>query len=111
MRIDRRVQAGTLPSLFGPYWETMERARPSSDSGDVSGSMDADASTAVVAPASRSEPATGSPSRAASTADRMGRYVVLEEVGRGGMGQVLRAYDPKLERGVAVKGVGLELVG
>ncbi len=33
----------------------------------------------------------------------LARYVVLEEIGRGGMGQVLRAYDPKLQREVALK--------
>jgi eukaryotic-like serine/threonine-protein kinase len=36
---------------------------------------------------------------------RLGRYLVIDEVGRGGMGQVLRAYDPKLQREVALKRV------
>lgn len=35
--------------------------------------------------------------------DSIGRYVVLEEIGRGGMGRVLRAYDPKLQREIALK--------
>lgn len=32
-----------------------------------------------------------------------GRYVVIETIGKGGMGTVRRAYDPKLCREVALK--------
>jgi len=34
---------------------------------------------------------------------RLGNYEIVEEVGRGGMAAVYRAYDPKLDRFVAVK--------
>jgi eukaryotic-like serine/threonine-protein kinase len=43
--------------------------------------------------------------------DRIGRYVVLGRLGQGGMGVVLSAYDPQLDRKVAIKvlrtGIGL----
>jgi tetratricopeptide (TPR) repeat protein len=35
--------------------------------------------------------------------DTLGRYVVLERLGIGGMGEVLAAYDPELDRKIAVK--------
>lgn len=35
--------------------------------------------------------------------DRIGRYILMDRIGAGGMGVVYRAYDPKLDRPVALK--------
>ena len=37
--------------------------------------------------------------------DRLGRYEIIEECGRGAMGVVYKAFDPKIQRHVAVKTV------
>ncbi len=41
---------------------------------------------------------------------RIGDYVVLEELGRGAMGQVFRALHPQLDRLVALKLIALPVI-
>ncbi len=48
---------------------------------------------------------------AASAGDTVGRYIVLGKIGEGGMGEVYAAYDPKLDRKVALKLLHAGLAG
>ena len=51
------------------------------------------------------EPATPTTAQvdAEDVPERAGRYLIEAELARGGMGVVLRAHDPDLERPLAVK--------
>ncbi|MGH7753563.1 MAG: serine/threonine-protein kinase, partial [Gemmatimonadales bacterium] len=42
---------------------------------------------------------------------RLGRYEILEEIGRGAMGTVFRARDPKIDRVVALKTISIAGLG
>ncbi len=81
---------------------TMAPVEPKDPAGSVS--EDADAPTVVEDETKDGEPAgIAPPGTALSPGTRLGRYVVLEELGTGGMGMVFAAYDPELNRKVALK--------
>jgi serine/threonine protein kinase/tetratricopeptide (TPR) repeat protein len=60
-------------------------------------------SSAPVRPSDQSSPAAPAPETELARGTALGRFVVLGLVGRGAMGEVYGAYDPDLDRKIAIK--------
>jgi tetratricopeptide (TPR) repeat protein/predicted Ser/Thr protein kinase len=56
-------------------------------------------------------PRTGGVGAALPEGSRLGRYIILEQIGKGGMGLVYAAYDPQLNRKIAVKLLRADVLG
>ena len=98
--------SGTLPpSLFTKAETHLAACR---DCRDLVAALAADSpadSNAQTYPHEKISPSqvTQRPTRTLTIGDRVGRYLVLSALGAGGMGVVFAAYDPQLDRKVALK--------
>src|SRR5262245_41038485 len=87
--------AGGFLGKLGPQRvaEALSAERTAAETEDVTAAVDTSDATLEFL-----EPPTSS-----DALGRLGHYEILEVIGRGGMGIVLRAFDEKLQRVVAIK--------
>jgi eukaryotic-like serine/threonine-protein kinase len=97
-----RIRAAARARLFGPAPGSEQEAGASDPLAAMSGTIVADEISGSTSPESMSDADTVAP-------ERLGRFEVLSRLGRGGMGEVYEAYDPELDRKVALKVLRPEL--
>ena len=89
------LEATTAPSLPAPVTPRPAAQLEATLASSASALDDQERTTASL-------PETGPPTVAA-VADRLGRYVIIKQLGAGAMGVVYKAFDPDLDRMVAIK--------
>lgn len=103
--VEQTGEATATKSVSPPVVvQSVSRSSPSDTSPDETETRRTDAGVSQ-----KTEPEPGDP-RVDETGE-VGRFQVLSRLGRGAMGVVYAAYDPKLDRNVAIKLVDLSRIG